>query len=153
MDSDFLIIILRDLALQRKDLTLVLMSATLNADVSQARGFASVTFVVLLVLFVCVCVCVCALPFSVSIRRSNRSTNQNARPMNGSLLRRKRRNAFSRVGIPLGSPENFSLPCGGSALRSTYGRPRTCVLVALRPVANISLCAKRLHYFPTKTAG
>lgn len=34
VDSDFLIIILRDLALQRKDLTLVLMSATLNADVS-----------------------------------------------------------------------------------------------------------------------
>ncbi|CAM9614623.1 unnamed protein product [Pylaiella littoralis] len=32
VDSDFLIIILRDLALQRKDLTLVLMSATLNAD-------------------------------------------------------------------------------------------------------------------------
>ena len=96
MDSDFLIIILRDLALQRKDLTLVLMSATLNADVSQARGLASVTSVVLLVLFVCVCVCVCALSFSVSIRRSNRSTNQNVRPMiYGSLLRRKRRNAFS----------------------------------------------------------
>lgn len=37
VDSDFLIIILRDLALQRKDLTLVLMSATLNADVSQTR--------------------------------------------------------------------------------------------------------------------
>jgi len=35
VDSDFLIIILRDLALQRKDLTLVLMSATLNADVSE----------------------------------------------------------------------------------------------------------------------
>lgn len=34
VDSDFLIIILRDLVLQRKDLTLVLMSATLNADVS-----------------------------------------------------------------------------------------------------------------------
>ncbi|CAN0359512.1 unnamed protein product, partial [Ectocarpus sp. 8 AP-2014] len=32
VDSDFLIIILRDLVLQRKDLTLVLMSATLNAD-------------------------------------------------------------------------------------------------------------------------
>ena len=154
VDSDFLIIILRDLALQRKDLTLVLMSATLNADVSQARGFASVTFVVLLVLFVCVCMC--ALSFSVSIRRSNRSTNQNVRPMiYGSLLRRKRRNAFSSVVIPLGSPENFSLPCGGSALRSTRGRPRTWVLVALRPVANISLwlCAKRFHYVPTKTAG
>lgn len=34
VDSDFLIIILRDLALRRNDLTLVLMSATLNADVS-----------------------------------------------------------------------------------------------------------------------
>ncbi|CAN0252578.1 unnamed protein product, partial [Laminaria digitata] len=33
VDSDFLIIILRDLALRRNDLTLVLMSATLNADV------------------------------------------------------------------------------------------------------------------------
>ena len=57
LHSDFLMIILRDLITRRKDLKLILMSATLNAK-AFSQYFGSVNF--------CVCVCVCA---CVCVRR------------------------------------------------------------------------------------